>query len=83
MGESANFVIVARECDRETITLRDIGPHDKYLTITNDIEGVISRLQKNGMLWRKRRLFYYDSEDEFVEVKVSRGKFQSFMVGRR
>lgn len=61
----SNYEIVLQ--DMERMVLRDIGPWDHFLTITNDAENVVAELR--GTL-RGRRLFYYDSEGELTEIEV-------------
>lgn len=61
----SNYEIVFE--DEEKMVLRDIGPWDHFLTITNDAENVV--LELRGVL-RGRRLFYYDSEGELTEIDV-------------
>jgi hypothetical protein len=57
------------------IVLSDIGPWDRFLSITNDAENVVDDLapRLNG-----RRLFYLDTEGEMTELKVKGGKFDGF-----
>lgn len=57
----ANYIVV--EKTDEGIILRDIGPWDKYKTITNAAESVVAGLGDIG----GRRVFYYDSEGELTD----------------
>jgi len=50
------------------IVLTDLGPWDRYPTLTNGIDEVIGQLSKIGMLRLDTRLLYYDSEKELTEV---------------
>ena len=77
MGKPANFSIV-QETDRY-ILIRDEGPWDQHLTVTNDAEGVVERLASK---LAGRRLFYVDSGDVLDELKVDdSGKFAGFAPG--
>jgi hypothetical protein len=40
------------------------------MTVTNDIEGVVKRLQSSGLLPTGRRLVYYDSEGNLTEACI-------------
>lgn len=61
----------------ERIVLEDVGPWDRYMTITNAAESVVEEVnQRYGI--GKRRLFYYDSSDELTELLVKDGKFAGF-----
>lgn len=72
---TANYQLV-RKTDKELV-LRDIGPWDKYLTITNAAEQVVKEMLP---VLDGRRLFYYDSEDELTELLIEDGNFTGFMV---
>jgi len=63
MGKAAHFHIV--EATPYSLCLRDIGPWDRHLTITNDAENVVLRV---AHMLRGRRLFYYDSVGELTEL---------------
>ena len=73
MNRQANYDIVVD--DDEQLTLKDIGPWDKYLTITNAAESVVEELlpRLGG-----RRLFYIDTEDDLTELVIKNGKFSDF-----
>jgi hypothetical protein len=61
------------------VLLRDVGPWDKYMTITNAAEQVVAALTK----WLgSRRLLYYDSEGELTELLVKDGHFTGFAPGK-
>ncbi len=79
MNRSANYVIVVKASDQ--ITIRDMGPWDKYLTVTNDAENVVRELAAEGHLPNGRRLFYYDSDGELDEIPVKDGVFVGFAPG--
>ena len=71
----ANFTIV--EENDERICLQDLGPWDRYLSITNDAEEVVRQLA--GRL-RGRRLEYLDSDGELTRLVVEDGKFVGFSI---
>ena len=50
------------------LIIEDVGPWDQHMTITNDIENVITDLIFSGKLTTGRRLFYFDSEGELTEA---------------
>lgn len=70
----SNYEIVS-ENDAEII-LRDLGPWDQFMSVTNDIERIVTDLGsrlKIGM-----RLYYFDSEGDLTEVRLNDGKFAGF-----
>ena len=75
----ANYSIVTRECGPGRTVIRDVGPHDKYPTVTNDVENVVDRLRATGHL--RERLFYYDSEGDLGEILLKDGRFFGFAPG--
>jgi hypothetical protein len=77
MNGQAQFEIV-RSTDVELV-IRDVGPWDKYLTITNDAEGVVARV---AQVLAGRRLFYIDSYGDRDELLVRDGKFAGFAPAR-
>ncbi len=65
------------ENTKEHIILQDVGPWDRYMTITNAAESVVEEVeQKYGIGTRK--LLYYDSEDVLTEILVKDGRFAGF-----
>ena len=73
MSRRSNYSVV--KSDAEKIILRDIGPWDQYLTITNDAENVIEDLSP---VLHGRRVLYYDSEGELTELRHKDGVFTGF-----
>ena len=72
----ANYAIVSST--PEVLTLRDLGPWDRYMTITNAAEDVVEELSRAGTLKEGQRLLYYDSENDLTELKHGNGKFVEF-----
>lgn len=67
--------------ERETdsyILLRDEGPWDTHLTITNDAERVVAKLAKR---LAGRGLYYIDSQGDIDEIVVRNGLFAGFYPG--
>jgi len=81
------FEWVKSECDADEFVIRDIGPHNVFLTVTNDVEAVVRYLIELGEIGDSkpgRRLFYYDSEGYRDEINFSGdGTFLGFTVGER
>lgn len=74
----ANYEIVEDLTDR--LVIRDLGPWDRFMSVTNDAENVVKELagRLNG-----RRLFYYDSEGFLGELLVrGDGRFDGFHPSR-
>lgn len=60
------------------LIIRDVGPHDQFKTVTNDVENVVRVLAAHGLLSRLERLFYFDSDGDFSEIIVNDGRFVRF-----
>lgn len=65
--------------DAESVTIRDVGPWDQRLTITNDAEFVVAKMKSLGL--GSRRLFYYDSDGQLDELVHDNGRFVRFAPG--
>lgn len=72
----SNYTLV--QDDSEKVVIRDLGPWDEYLSVTNDAEQVVEELAPTLL---GRRLFYYDSAGQLDELIVKDGKFHSFAPG--
>jgi hypothetical protein len=77
MGKPANFSVVATT--ELFVVIRDEGPWNVHFTVTNDAEGVVSRLAD---VLKGRRLLYYDSVGDLDEIAVRDGKFLCFRSAR-
>ena len=74
MTRKANYELV--EQTEKHVLIRDVGPWDKFLTVTNAAEEVVSEL---APMLAGRRLEYIDSEGERAVLLVSKdGKFAGF-----
>lgn len=73
----ANYRVVS---DTPTyLILEDLGPWNKYMTITNAAEEVVKEmLPQLGT----RRLYYNDSEGELTELIITGGAFAGFAPGK-
>jgi len=80
MGARANYSIV--RSDAQQIVIRDEGPWDRHLTITNDAEAIVAGLHESGSL-RGRKLLYYDSDGQLDELVHEGGRFVRFAPGPR
>lgn len=80
MSHGANISIV-KNVEGQPLTIRDEGSHDKYKTVTNDVENVVTMLRAGGYLPEGRRLFYYDSEGTKDEILIEGGQFKAFKPG--
>lgn len=63
--------------DDSRLVIVDLGPWDRYPTVTNDAEAVVAELVGSGQL-AGRRLFYFDSEGEPGEIVLLNGRFWAF-----
>lgn len=75
MSREANFAII--EDTPQRMMIKDLGPWDKHLTVTNDAEGVVKRLfdRLGG-----RRLFAMCSDGSVDELLLDQdyGTFLGF-----
>lgn len=71
----ANYEIIEDHSDK--LVLRDLGPWNRHLTITNDAECVVAELLER---LAGRRLFYYDSDGELTELKIADGRFDGYGI---
>jgi hypothetical protein len=76
----ANFDIIERLSTEEFLVIRDVGPHDRYQTVTNAAEEVVETLAKDGRLPEGRRLFYFDSDNRLDQLLVVNGRFAGFCL---
>lgn len=71
-----NFVIEANYLTY--LLVKDVGPWDKYKSITNDVENLVEFLYERGMLHSNKVFEYIDSEGEKCRIQHLDGKFVSF-----
>jgi hypothetical protein len=71
----ANYDIISDRSNGPLI-IKDIGPWDKYMTVTNAAEFVVLELKER--LPAGRQLFYWDSEGVLNELLIKDGKFAGF-----
>lgn len=70
----ANYELVAQ--DEKHVLIKDVGPWDEHLTVTNGAEQVVAELFP---MLKGRRLEYIDSEGHCAVLLVSKdGKFAGF-----
>jgi hypothetical protein len=79
----SNFAVVVGESTEEVLVIRDLGPWDRFGTVTNDAERVVAELYEAGYLPPGRRLFYYDSGGDRDEIVHEGGVFRGFRPARR
>lgn len=78
--KGANYAIV-NDTD-EVIVLRDLGPWDRYMTITNAAELVVAELHARNVLKPDKKILYYDSENEMDQLlHDGMGHFRGFAPG--
>lgn len=73
----ASYEVVSN-VDGRPLVIRDVGPWDEFLSVTNDAVAVVQRLVVAGLLPVGRRLFCYDSEGEPGELLISADHFSGF-----
>lgn len=71
-----SFNAEAVRITHDYILLRDIGPWDKFKTITNAAEEVVKELYSN---LNGQKIYYIDSEGDLAELKYDEnGNFLGF-----
>jgi hypothetical protein len=75
----ARYAIEAQ--DQKALIISDLGPWDRYPTVTNAAEGVVQELVSSGSLLPGMRLFCYDSDGQLDELLVENGAFAGFRCG--
>lgn len=73
--QKANYRMVGNT--PELIILQDVGPWDRYMTITNAAEILVAEIEEVYGIGN-RQLLYYDSDDELTELLVKDGRFAGF-----
>lgn len=53
----------------DPLVIRDVGPWDKFPTVTNGAETVVRDLHARGQLPKGRRLQYIDSQGKLDEIE--------------
>jgi hypothetical protein len=72
----SNYEIISNKFGR--VVIKDIGPWDKFFTVTNNAENVVIELVQKGVLKPGNRLFYFDSVGDLSEIKIVGDKFCRF-----
>ena len=80
MLRKSSYTVLESESNAERLVIRDDGPWNLYLTVTNNAEGVVAELHASGKL-AGRRLFYYDSDGRCDELLIHNGVFAGFRAG--
>jgi hypothetical protein len=76
MSLHANFRISHR--NPASIDIIDVGPWDKYFTVTNDAEHVIETLIMTWGLTADQRVFCVDSDNSYGELCHDGKEFTGF-----
>jgi hypothetical protein len=79
----AHYEIVRDETPMNTpLVIRDIGPWDRFMTVTNGAEETVFELATAGRLPAGRKLYYFDSDGFMDELKHDgAGNFLGFAPG--
>lgn len=75
MSGTANYAVI--QATETRLVLKDIGPWDRYMTVTNAAEAVIAEIDRDYGIG-DRRVFYFDSDNELTELVVRGGRFAGF-----
>ena len=80
MSRHAQYIFVTRldQGPHEDVVIRDVGPWDQHLSVTNDAEHVVKQLFQARQISNVCRLFYYDSNGELDELVHKDGTFLHF-----
>ena len=77
---TANFEIIHTDVDNKILTIRDLGPWDRYQTVTNAAEEIVDALFRVGWLKDGWRLLYYDSKNDLDEILITDKTFAGFRI---
>lgn len=78
----ANYIIVEEPfAGQEPIIIKDVGPWDRYSTVTNAAEMVVAELYAQARLVHGQPLYYFDSEGQLDEIVHEHGQFRGFRPG--
>lgn len=69
----SDYAIIVQ--DDKRVLIKDLGPWDKYMTVTNAAEWVVDEL---APMLNGRELHYIDSEGDLDQLLVKDGKFAGF-----
>lgn len=73
---SCNFEIIKNTT--EYLLIKDVGPYDQYMSVTNDVENLIEHLYNSDVLCDKQSLLYIDSSNRVDEIVHLSGNFICF-----
>ena len=82
MKSRSNWIIT-QSINGQPLVIEDVGPWDKFPTVTNDVENVVFDLFDRGELYDGRELFYIDSEGVMDEILHEEGIFKGFRPSKR
>ena len=75
----AKYIVICTK--KEFVLIKDVGPWDKFLTVTNAAESVIQELWANGILHFQPRLFYVDTDEQIDELRYSIDGKKAYFTG--
>lgn len=80
----SNYTILQNDPEKkDPLIIEDVGPWDRYKSVTNAAEEVVAELARDGYLPAGRQLLYYDSNGQLDEILVKDGVFAGFAPGPR
>lgn len=82
MLNRSSYSVLDKHSNANVLVIRDDGPWNLYMTVTNNAESVVAELHASGQL-AGRRLFYFDSDGNFDELLIHNGVFAGFRPGRK
>jgi hypothetical protein len=75
--------IIEEDIKGKPLVIRDVGPWDKFMTVTNAAEDVVAELYHGDRISDGRRLYYIDSDGQMDELLHDHGIFKGFAPGPR
>lgn len=79
----ASFTINEVNRDRGYVLIEDVGPWDKFPTVTNAAAWVVEQMFATGEILEGERLFYIDSEGNTDEILIKGRRFAGFAPARQ
>lgn len=74
--KTVNYVVI--KDTKKYLTIKDVGPWDVHLTVTNGAEIVVEELVRD---LRGRDLYYIDSAGQTDQLLIQDGEFAGFRAG--
>lgn len=76
MPRKSNYEII--HSSPKLCVIKDVGPWDEFLSVTNDAENVVAELYREAFISNDTMLLYYDSCGQLDRIRHENGVFKRF-----